>query len=163
MKKVNSILAIFGAAFISMNVASCGSAPDPVEYNNKLMTVMNENEKDMNAMNGAMSSQDYSKAENVRKSWSEHLSKSIETVDKMESIDDAGLKAAVSEGLKNYKKIADEDYKTLIDLRTKEKSGDVTVQPQIQSTLDKMNNSFDAIGNKINQASNAFEKKATKQ
>ncbi|MBV7532134.1 hypothetical protein [Chitinophaga sp. sic0106] len=163
MKKVNSILPLFGAAFISMNIASCGTTADPVEYNNKLMTVMNENEKDMNAMNGAMSSQDYTKAETVRKSWSEHLDASIKTVDKMEAIDDAGLKAAVSEGLKNYKKLADEDYKTLIDLRTKEKTGDVTVQPQIQANLDKINHSFDAIGNKINQASDAFEKKATKQ
>ncbi|WP_291912183.1 hypothetical protein [Chitinophaga sp. CB10] len=162
MKKVNSILALFGAALISMNVVSCDTAVDPVEHNNKLMTVMNENEKDMNAMNGAMSSQDYAKAETVRKSWSEHLDKSIETVGKMKSIDDAGLKDAVTQGLKDYKKLADEDYKTLIDLRTKEKGGDLTVQPQIQSTLDKINHSFESIGNKINQASDAFEKKVRK-
>ncbi len=160
MKKLTTMMALFGMAFFS----SCGSSSNPVEYNNKLMTVMNENEKHMNAMNSAMMSADYAKAETERKAWEGQLDKSIGEVDKMTELkDDAGLKAAVSEGLKGYKKIAAEDYKTLIDLRTKEKSGDTTVQPQIQATLDRINTSFETIGGKINNAGSAFEQKFSKQ
>lgn len=164
MKKTNTILALIGAAVISISIASCGSTQDPVEYNNKLMTVMNNNEKDMNAMNGVMSSQDYTKAETIRKEWSEHLQQSIAEVTKMDGLkDDAGLKSAVEEGLKGYKKLADEEYKILIDLRNKEKSGDATVQPQIQAALNKINTSFDAIGGKINKASDEFARNASKK
>lgn len=154
------MIALFSAALFS----SCSSSPDPVEYNNKLMTVMNENENDMSAMNSAMISADYAKAETVRKTWTDHLEKSISEVEEMPAIkDDEGLKAAVTEGLKGYKQIAAEDYKTLIDLRTKEKSGDITVQPQIQTTLNKINTSLETIGGNVNKASNAFEQKFSKQ
>ncbi|RPE12594.1 hypothetical protein EGT74_03320 [Chitinophaga lutea] len=159
MKKLKTMIALFSVALF----ASCGTAPNPVEYNNKLMTLMNGNEKNMNAMNEAMTGGDYTKAEAVRKTWADELGKSIGEVDKLPAIkDDAGLKSAVAEGLKGYKKIADESYKTLIDLRTKEKGGDTTVQPQIQATLNTINSSFDAIGEKINKASNEFEKKFSK-
>lgn len=154
MKKALAILALF----ISF-VVGC-SNPNPVEYNNKLMTVMNNNEKEMIDMNSAMNSQDYVKAESVRKVWSGKLEKSISELGKMASIkDDGGLKAAVTEGLNAYKQIATVEYKSLIELRTKEKNGDATVQPQIRTILEKMNNQFEVIGTKINAAGAEFEKK----
>lgn len=154
MKKLNVILAFFLLVAVSCNT------PNPVEYNNKLMVAMNNNEKDMNDMNAAMNSQDYTKAESVRKTWGEKLGKAVADLEKMDQLkDDEGLKEAVTSGLKGYKKIADEDYKSLIELHTKEKGGDTTVQPQIQSILEKMNNEFETIANKINKAGTAFEKK----
>lgn len=160
MKKLTTMMALFGSLFF----ASCGNTPNPVEYNNKLMTVMNENEKHMNAMNAAMTGDDYAKAETVRKTWSEQLGKSIGEVEKLGTIkEDGGLKTAVTEGLKGYKQIADESYKQLIELRTKEKGGDTTVQAQIQTALDKINTSFETIGGNINKASDAFEKQVNKQ
>ncbi len=154
MKKTIAIIALFVSVFVGC------SSPDPVEYNNKLMTIMNNNEKEMIAMNAAMNSQDYTKAESVRNTWQQKLEKSISEVEKMDALkDDAGLKAAVAEGLKGYKQIAEVDYKNLIELRTKEKAGDSTVQSQILSVLEKMNNQFEVLGNKINQAGTAFENK----
>ncbi|HEY8955790.1 LIC11966 family surface protein [Chitinophaga sp.] len=160
MKKVKAIFAPICIAAVSTLIVSCGSSLNPVEYNNKLMSVMNEQEKHMNEMNSAMVSQDFAKAESVRKTWAEQLDKSITEVNKIETInEDGGLKPAVEQGLKEYKKIADEGYKELIGLRVKEKGGDTTVQPQIQATLNRINQSFDAIGGNINKASDAFEKK----
>ncbi|WP_160715407.1 LIC11966 family surface protein [Chitinophaga solisilvae] len=160
MKKVKPVFALLGAALF---FASCGSAPSPVEYNNKLMTIINENEKNMNAMNTAMSAQDFTKAETVRKTWSEQLGKSISEVDKMEAIkDDEGLKSSVADGLKDYKKVVEEDYKSLIGLRAKEKEGDSTVQAGILATLEKINHSLETTGGKINKAAADFEKKFSK-
>lgn len=161
MKKLKMMIALFSFAAL---LASCGATPNPVEYNNKLMTAMNDNEKHMNAMNAAMMSADYAKAETERKAWAGQLDKSIAEVEKMPAIkDDGGLKAAVTDGLKGYKKIAEAEYKQLIDLRTKEKSGDTTVTADIQATLNKINTSFETIGGKINQASGAFEKQVNKK
>lgn len=154
MKKLHVILAFFLLVAVSCNT------PNPVEYNNKLMTAMNDNEKEMNQMNEAMNSQDYTKAESVRKTWAGKLEKTIADLEKMSQLkDDEGLKSAITAGLKGYKKIADADYKSLIELRTKEKSGDATVTPQINSILEKMNNEYETIANNINKASAAFEKK----
>lgn len=154
MKRTIAIIALFVSVFVGC------SSPNPVEYNNKLMTIMNNNEKEMIAMNAAMNSQDYTKAESVRGDWQKKLEKAISEVEKMDALkDDAGLKAAVAEGLKGYKQIAEVDYKNLIELRTKEKSGDSTVQFQINTILEKMNNQFEVLGNKVNQAGSEFEKK----
>ncbi|NIG54906.1 hypothetical protein [Chitinophaga sp. Cy-1792] len=163
MKRVNAIPALLFAAIVAVCLSSCGAVQNPVEYNNKLMMVVNDNEKSMNEMNTAMAGQDYSKAEVVRKSWAEKLDKSISEVDKMEDLkEDEGLKAAVVKGLKGYQQIAATDYKNLIELRNREKSGDATVQLQIQASLTKINNGFDAIAGTINKASNDFEKKYNK-
>ena len=159
MKKLTAIPYVFIAAIVAVCFASCGAIQNPAAYNNKLMMVVNDNDKRMNEMNAAMVGQDYTQAEVVRKSWVEQLEKSITETDKMESLkEDEGLKSAVVDGLKGYKKIADNDYKTLIDLRTKEKSGDATVQLQVQASLTRINNGFDAIAGKINNAAAAFEK-----
>lgn len=163
MKKVKAIFAPLCIAAVSTLITSCGSSLNPVEYNNKLMSVMNEQEKHMNEMNTAMVSQDFAKAESVRKTWVEQLDKSIGEVNKIATAkDDGGLKPAVEQGLKEYRKIADESYKELIGLRTKEKSGDTSVLPQIQVTLNRINQSFEAIGGNINKASNEFEKNHSK-
>lgn len=160
MKKLKTMLALFSFAAL---LASCGATPTPAEYNNKLMTAMNDNEKHMNALNAAMTNADYAKAEAERKGWAARLDTAISAVEKMPAIkDDGGLKAAVTEGLKGYKQIADADYKKLIDLRSREKSGDTTVTADIQATLDKINTTFESIGGKINKASDEFQKQVKK-
>ncbi|WP_142687339.1 LIC11966 family surface protein [Chitinophaga polysaccharea] len=163
MKNVKAIFTSFCIAAVSTLIASCGASLSPVEYNNKLMSVMNEQEKHMNEMNTAMVSQDFAKAESVRKTWVEQLDKSIAEVNKIETIkEDGGLKSAVEQGLKEYRKIAGETYKELIGLRTKEKSGDTSVQPQIQAALNRINQSFEPIGGNINKAGDEFVKKHSK-
>lgn len=161
MKKVNIFATFVAAATLSLGFASCNSTPvDPVAYNNQLMTAMNNNDKNVTALNSAMASQDYVQAETARKAWEQELDKSIAAVNKIEEWkEDAGFKAAVTEGLKGYKKLAGEDYKKLIELRGKEKAGDTTVQSDITSTLDKINTDFEALGGKVNKAGDAFIKK----
>ncbi|MET3878732.1 hypothetical protein [Chitinophaga sp. OAE865] len=103
------------------------------------------------------------KAESVHKTWVEQLDKSIAEVNRTETIKvDGGLKPAVEQGLKDYGKIAGETYKELIGLRTKEKSGDTSVQPQIQAALNRINQSFESIGGNINKAGDEFVKKHNK-
>lgn len=162
MKETNFILCFLFAVGLSTFFTSCGST-DPVTYNNELMTIMNNNEKDMNDMNTAMATQDYAKAETVRKTWEHDLEKAIEKSANITALKgDEGLKAAVDQGLKGYQNIATDDYKQLIELRTKEKNGDASVQPQINATLDKINKSFEEIATNVNKATNAFEKKYAK-
>ncbi|SEW51818.1 LIC11966 family surface protein [Chitinophaga arvensicola] len=160
MKQVKALLAGCCAAVV---FASCGSTSNPVEYNNKLMTVINDNEKNINAMNTAMAGQDYKKAETTRKTWVAQLDKSIGEVDKMDAIkEDDGLKASVLQGLKDYRKIAAEEFPKLIDLRTREKNGDAGVQPDIQAALDKINHAYESIAGNVNKAATSFEKKNSK-
>lgn len=161
MKKVNVFAALFFAAVASIFATSCGGAAvDPVAYNNQLVTFLNENDKDVNTMNTAMGTQDYEKAEAARKVWEENLGKSIAAAQKMDTWkDDAGLKAAVVEGLEGYKKLAADDYKKLITLRTQAKNGDAAAEPQISTVLNGINDQFTSIAGKINVASNAFEAK----
>lgn len=121
---------------------------------------MNNQSGNMSEMNSAMMSEDYTKAESVRKSWSDKLGKSIEEVSSMSTMkDDEGLKSAVEKGLKGYKKMLDEDYKELIALRTKEKAGDTNVSTRVNQLLDKVNNEFETLGEDINKAGTALEKK----
>ncbi len=161
MKKTNPYATFFAALLLGFLITSC-SNPNPVEYNNELMTLMNDNEKDMNAMNVAMSTGDYTKAETVRSTWAKNLDNAIGKVSKIKAIkNDEGLKSAVEEGLKQYKKIASQDYVKLIELRTKEKGGDASLQPQIQSVLHTINNGFETIGATVNKAGDAFAQKHT--
>lgn len=163
MKKVNTIATFFAATMLSLGFASCTSTPvDPVAYNNQLMTAMNNNDQNVSALNSAMASQDYTQAENARKKWEQELDKSIATVDKIEEWkEDAGFKASVAQGLKDYKKLAADDYKKLIELRSKEKAGDTSVVADINTTLDKINTNFEGIADKVNKAGEAFVKKHT--
>jgi len=164
MKKVTAknIALMSLLALLSLFIASCGSQ-DPADYNNKLMAVINEHTKSMKDMNTAMMSQDYTKAETVRKEWSGKLAQSIAEVDKIKPLsDDEGLRAAIAEGLKGYKKLMDEDYKQLIALRIQEKNGNNAVAPQVDALLEQVNKDFEAIGAKINQAGTAFENKYSK-
>lgn len=163
MKKTNAIFSSLFVMASALFFTGCGTDTDPVTYNNKLMTIMNDNDKDVNAMNTAMATKDYAKAETVRKTWEDNLEQAITKAGKIEAIkDDEGLKTAVEEGLKGYKTIATDDYKKLIELRTKEKNGDASAQPQIETVLNKINKSFEDIGANVNKAINAFEKKYAK-
>lgn len=71
---------------------------------------------------------------------------------------DAGLQNAVLKGLKGYKKIVDQDYPKLIDIRKNNKE-DVRVE---QTALENINKAFENMANGVNEASNNFEKNVQK-
>lgn len=149
------ILISFGTFF-----TSCGNNQDPATYNNKLMVLMNNNEKDMTDMNAAMSAGDYKKAESVRQSWLSHLDNAIkEAKDAGNFKGSDDLKNGIVGGLENYRKIVAEDYQQLINIRSK---GDSTQQSKESDLLNNINKAFEEAGNTVNKAEADFETKFVK-
>lgn len=160
MTRLNKIIALFFALTIGLFATSCSNNQNPADYNNKLMTLMNQNETDMNAMNAAMSAADYNQAEQVRKSWAQHLTDALKEAKDMDEFDgNSDLKNAVVSGLESYRKIVSEDYKQLIVIRS---SGDQTQQAKESKLLNNINDAFENAGSNINKASSEFESKFAK-
>jgi hypothetical protein len=140
--------------------ASCGGSQDPVAYNNKLMVMMNDNEKNINNMNSAMSSADYKKAEEVRIAWEADLSKTIETAEKTGSYDGSNdYRDAILKGLNTYKKIVTTDYKELIAIRA---AGNPSQTDKETTLLNNINDILQKTADDANKASADFEKKLSK-
>lgn len=161
MKTSFKTIAFLSALFIALLIAGCDSSnQDPATYSNKLMILMNNNDKDMNDMNLAMASNSYQKAEDVRKTWEGHLTDAIKQAKDAGSFkgDDA-LKNTIVDGLNNYKKIVSNDYKQLIGIRSK---GDATQQAQENNLLANINKAFEETGNHINNAAQQFQNKYAK-
>jgi len=157
MRQPNKIIALFFILSIGLLLNSCGNKQNPADYNNKLMTLMNQNETDMNAMNAAMSTANYNQAEQVRESWARHLANALNEAKDIDGFDgNSDLKNAVVSGLESYRKIVSEDYKQLIVIRS---SGDQTQQAKESELLDNINKTFENAGNGINKASSEFEAK----
>lgn len=149
---------ITGIAILSIGLflGSCSSNQDPATYNNKLMTLMNNNETQMDAMNTAMSDKDYAKAEDIRKSWENQLDDAIKTAKGMDAFkNNTALRDNVASGLSNYKKLVSGDYKMLIALRA---GSEDTVGPNSEdSLLTHINDVLQKTANDINKASADFE------
>lgn len=143
-----------------LTMSSCGSGTkDPVQYNNTIITVINDSEKHVTDMNAAMNASDYAQAEQVRVDWEKALNKDIKTVEDLGDFKgDANFQKAVLDGLNGYKKIVTEDYPKLIELR-KNKSTDTQAESAL---LDNINKAFETMGNGVNKASNEFESKYSK-
>ncbi|QBQ40540.1 LIC11966 family surface protein [Sphingobacterium psychroaquaticum] len=140
---------------VLLTVMSCGASKDPVEYNNAVITVINGSGAYIGKMNAAMESKNYDEAEKVRVDWAKAVDADIKKMEEIGDFNgDAGLQNAVLKGLKGYKKIVDQDYPKLIDIRKNNKE-DVRVE---QTALENINKAFENMANGVNEASNNFEK-----
>lgn len=147
---------------LSSILLSCGSSMDAATYNNELMAVINNNEKQINDMNSAMNAKDYAKAEQVRGNWESALAGQIEQVKKIGSYKgDDVLQAGVLKGLSAYQKIVTADYKELIAIR---KSGakDASDASKEENALNNINTAFETASNEVNKAASTFEEKYAK-
>jgi len=142
--------------YSAMFIVACGEKKDPATYNNELITIINDNEKNITEMNAAMTSEDYAKAGEVRKGWESKLEEQIKKVAELGDFNgDEGMQKGVLNGLKAYQKIVKEDYVKLIDIRSSKKE-DPTGE---QEALDHINSAFETAANEVNEAATAFEKK----
>jgi len=134
---------------------SCGTKKDPITYNNDLMKVINGSEQHITSMNTAMQSNNYEQAEKVQKQWHDAVVKDIKKVEDLGDFNgDANLQNAILTGLKGYKKIVEEDYPKLIELR-KNKVEDPAVEEKL---LNNINQAFEVMAKGVNEASSKFEK-----
>lgn len=144
---------------ISFTLLSCGKT-DPVEYNNKMMTIINSSQTDMEKMNSAMMSNNFTKAEEVRIAWAGNIEKSIKEVEEIGDFNGSStFKDAVLKSMNGFKKVVTEDYKTLISIR---KSGDASKAAEEEKLLDKINTELEDAANSLNAASAAFEAEVNK-
>lgn len=141
-------------------LTGCGSgSKNPVDYNNAIITVMNDNETHITDMNSAMSSADYGKAEQVRSEWAKALDADIKKVEELGDFNgDANFQKAVLDGLKTYRKAVTESYPKLIEIRKNQIN-----DPATETTLlNQINEAFETAGNNVNKASDEFETKYNK-
>lgn len=119
------------------------------------MTVINGSEKHITDMNTAMQSNNYEKAEKVQKEWYDSVSKDIKKVEDIGDFNgDANLQNAILTGLKGYKKIVEDDYPKLIELRKNK----VENPANEEKLLNNINQAFEVMANGVNKASSKFEK-----
>lgn len=126
-------------------------------YHNNLMRLLNQNSKDMQAMNAAMTNGDFEKAEEVRQTWAQHLKSAIAQTDEMPAFKgDDTFKNVVLEGLKSYRDIVQNAYVDLIKIR---KTGDGSSAIKEADLLKKINQTFSKTAQTINQAAVNFRTK----
>lgn len=163
MKPTKLIASFFTLTFLILLISSCGGSGDPATYNNKLMELVNSNEQHINAMNQAMNTKDYKKAEEVRKGWETDLTKNIEAAGKAGDFKgNSDFEKAVVNGLNAYKKIVTQDYKSLIELRSNQKGDAVSSASSETALLDNINKTLEETANGLNKASADFETKFAK-
>ncbi|GAB0157577.1 hypothetical protein CHRYSEOSP005_28560 [Chryseobacterium sp. Alg-005] len=133
------------------------SIKDPVEFNNTIMLAINDLQKDQMSMNDAMTAGDYTKAEEVRGTWSKNLNN---TIDKITSIETSGNEAefqkTVLTNLETYKNIVNNKYVELIDIR--KNKGD---ENKDRVLLTEINDGLTNTQNAINDASSKYQEKIT--
>ncbi|WP_313189253.1 hypothetical protein [Sphingobacterium sp.] len=156
IRKSFACLAVLGA----LTLGSCGSSSkNAAEYNNSIITVINENESHIANMNSAMTSADYAKAETVRAEWEKALTADIKKVEDLGDFNgDGEFQKAVVDGLKGYQKIVTDAYPKLIEIR-KNNVEDPATETKL---LDDINKAFEDAANNVNKASDAFEAKYNK-
>ncbi|KAA1288192.1 hypothetical protein E4413_10380 [Leptospira interrogans] len=138
-----------------------GCKQDPVDYNNKIMEIMNASTNDLDALNAAMEKEDLTNAENVRKAWETKL---VSSLDKLKGISDfkgdSSFKNASVQALETYLNIVSKDYKRLIELRG---LGDKADSNEINQVLNRINQDFEKAANTLNAASDKFAKEYASQ
>lgn len=137
-----------------VTIFGCINTPqNPLEYNNKLMTVINENMRDMDDMNAAMTSANYRKAEQIRQNWVIHLESALKKVVAIGGFNgDDDFQTAVIKGLKGYKDAVANDYKRLIVIRNTGQQ-----EAQEMQLLNHINDIFSQEGKAINKAADSFQ------
>ena len=149
-----------GAALLALSLGilllSCKSKPqDPAAYSNALMSLANQNEAEIGAMNKAMGAADYARAETVRIDWEEQLEHQLNKAAAMGDFNgDDVLQNAVIASLSSYQEIVTGDYKALIALSSRADPASAARQEQLRALI---NQHFIEAGNGINRAVYAFE------
>ncbi|MBM9576920.1 hypothetical protein JWG45_07105 [Leptospira sp. 201903070] len=145
------------ATFCCILVFSACNTQDPVAYNNKIIDTVNKASEDLEAMNDAMSKEDFATAETVRKQWEEKLTKALEELKSTKEFKGKNdLKNAGIASIELYQKIVGSDYKSLIDLRLSLKSGAKVNETQIDQLLENINRNLEKATNDLNAASDRF-------
>ena len=153
-----SLCFLLGLILLLGQLVGCGAKKsDPAAYSNQLITLMNQNEAEIAAMNTAMGAADYAKAETVRINWQQQLEAAIKSAHATGDYNgDNALQTAVISSLTVYQTIITGPYKSLIALRSKADTGTTAEQ---QSLLLGINQGFTAAGNAVNRAIEAFQKR----
>ncbi|EMO58602.1 hypothetical protein LEP1GSC161_2711 [Leptospira santarosai str. CBC1416] len=130
-----------------------------MDYNNKIMEVLNASITDMDALNAAMDN--LTNAENARKTWETKL---VSSLDKLKGIGDfkgdSSFKNASIQALETYLNVVSKDYKRLIELRG---LGDKADPKEIDQILTRINQDFEKAATSLNAASEKFAKEYAAQ
>ncbi|EMM84809.1 hypothetical protein LEP1GSC039_3041 [Leptospira santarosai str. 2000027870] len=130
-----------------------------MDYNNKIMEVLNASITDMDVLNAAMDN--LTNAENARKTWETKL---VSSLDKLKGIGDfkgdSSFKNASIQALETYLNVVSKDYKRLIELRG---LGDKADPKEIDQILTRINQDFEKAATSLNAASEKFAKEYAAQ
>ncbi|TGM57037.1 LIC11966 family surface protein [Leptospira adleri] len=155
MKNIKYIT-VFATICCIFILSSC-ETQNPVDYNNKIIDTVNGAGEDLDAMNDAMSKEDFAAAESIRKQWEGKLIKALEEMKKTKDFRGSNvLKNAGIASIELYQKIVGSDYKSLIDLRLSQKIGIKVNEAQIDSVLNSINQNLTKATNDLNSASDQF-------
>ncbi|AVV49292.1 LIC11966 family lipoprotein [Leptospira santarosai] len=153
-KIVSTFIVTIGCIFLAS-----GCKQDPVDYNNKIMEVLNASITDMDALNAAMDN--LTNAENARKAWETKL---VSSLNKLKGIGDfkgdSSFKNASIQALETYLNVVSKDYKRLIELRG---LGDKADPKEIDQILTRINQDFEKAATSLNAASEKFAKEYAAQ
>ncbi|UZN08817.1 ErpY-like lipoprotein [Leptospira santarosai] len=153
-KIVSTFIVTIGCIFLAS-----GCKQDPVDYNNKIMEVLNASITDMDALNAAMDN--LTNAGNARKTWETKL---VSSLDKLKGIGDfkgdSSFKNASIQALETYLNAVSKDYKRLIELRG---LGDKADPKEIDQILTRINQDFEKAATSLNAASEKFAKEYAAQ
>ena len=153
---INKLLSTL-ICIVVLSSSSCGESPDPVAYNNSIITIINDSEKHVTEMNDAMNRADYAKAETVRDLWESSIDQDIKKVEALGSFQgDSIFQQAVLNGLMGYHKILTDDYPKLISIRKEASVKNARLETQL---LNNINSASKNMANAVNQASEQFEKR----
>ncbi|MDI7196954.1 ErpY-like lipoprotein [Leptospira santarosai] len=155
-KIVSTLIVTIGCIFLAS-----GCKQDPVDYNNKIMEVLNASITDMDALNAAAAMDNLTNAENARKAWETKL---VSSLDKLKGIGDfkgdSSFKNASIQALETYLNVVSKDYKRLIELRG---LGDKADPKEIDQILTRINQDFEKAATSLNEASEKFAKEYAAQ
>jgi hypothetical protein len=160
IKKFRTALLVF---VITALFFSCKAKQDPIEYNNKLITIMGSSDAEMSSMNTAMMTSNFTQAKEIAKTWKVKLDKSMKDIEALGDFNgDPSYKNEVIGALKTYSDVIENEYPNLIKEREGLKAGTITTQDNETKILNEINTKLEKAGNSINAASTAFENKIKK-
>ncbi|AXR61187.1 LIC11966 family lipoprotein [Leptospira mayottensis] len=161
MKKQYVTTVIATVSYILLLASGC-SKQDPVDYNNKIMEVLNSSinynsaTSDMDGLNITLANDDFTNAENARKAWESKLTSSLDKLKRIGDFKgDSGFKNAGIQAIETYLKVVSKDYKRLIELRAQKDKAD---QNEIIQISNRINQDFEKAANTLNAASDKFAK-----
>ncbi|WP_174715089.1 LIC11966 family surface protein [Leptospira stimsonii] len=161
MKNTKYII-LFATVCCILLFSACNTQ-NPVDYNNKIIDTVNKAGEDLDAMNEAMSKEDFTSAESIRKQWEAKLVKALEELKTTKDFKGkSDLKNAGIASIELYQKIVGSDYKSLIELRLSLKSGAKVNETQIDALLENIVRNLEKATNDLKAASDRFEQEFTK-